>query len=152
MLFCAATSFVGMTDAADLLEQSFQQARQNEYVPNLGNTKNAVGNEIFRGGTDVTVDFSEGIDVSSREPLLVRWTKYLLRLTIVISVTMIIYNGIQFIVAAGDEGKISDGRDKLIDVAIGIVLALSSVGLIYLVQSLTKSTISLQSIMPLVML
>jgi len=34
--------------AQDLLEQAFKPAMSNETIINMGNNKNAVGNEVFR--------------------------------------------------------------------------------------------------------
>jgi hypothetical protein len=35
----------------DLLDDAFQPAKELDQVINIGNNKNAVGNEIFRGAT-----------------------------------------------------------------------------------------------------
>jgi hypothetical protein len=120
------------------MEIMFQPAKSYEKIVDLGSTKNAVGNEIFReslqlwanesfwnwcfvneqhinnkiieaqienlwynwdtrtfceeilgGDYDISVFWSE-----KQAPLIVRITKFLLRLTIILSITMILYNGI----------------------------------------------------------
>ena len=41
---------------ADLLDTAFQPSRNLDQVINIGNSKNAVGNEVFRGSTSVIAD------------------------------------------------------------------------------------------------
>lgn len=82
------------------------------------------------------------IGVAQREPLLVRFTKFLLRLTIVLSVTMVIYTGIRYILAAGDEEGMKNARQNLLYIILGILLALMSYGIIILIESIGFSTLS----------
>lgn len=82
------------------------------------------------------------VGVAQREPLLVRFTKFLLRLTIVLSVTMIIYTGIRYILAAGDEEGMKSARQNLVYIILGILLALMSYGIIILIESIGFSTLS----------
>ncbi|MEI7563644.1 MAG: hypothetical protein WCJ39_08695 [bacterium] len=41
------------THAEDLLQQAFSVAQSQETVIDLGNTTNAVGNEVLRQGTNI---------------------------------------------------------------------------------------------------
>ena len=72
---------------------------------NIGNDKQAVGNEVLRSSTTIGVDLTstDPLDVTTQEPLIVRLTKFLLRITIALAVTMVIYTGIRYIWAAGSE-------------------------------------------------
>jgi len=87
---------------SDFLEQVFSPSKSQQQVINLWNDKTAVGREVLNPSMNVDIELWQNpdIDVSTREPLLVRFTKFLLRLTIVLSVTMIIYTGIRYILAA----------------------------------------------------
>ena len=51
IMFC--TSF---SRSKDFLEQAFEPSKSHEQVVDLGNNKNAVGNEIFREGTEINLD------------------------------------------------------------------------------------------------
>lgn len=55
LVFGAVGLFSSSTFALDLLEQSFQQSKQYDTVVDIGNNKNAVGNELIRGGTEVNL-------------------------------------------------------------------------------------------------
>lgn len=45
----------GSALALDLLEQSYQQSKQYDTVVDMGNNKNAVGNDLIRGGTNINL-------------------------------------------------------------------------------------------------
>lgn len=44
-----------MSFAQDLLEQSFQQSKVYDTVVDIGNNKNAVGNDVTRGGMTINI-------------------------------------------------------------------------------------------------
>jgi succinate dehydrogenase/fumarate reductase cytochrome b subunit len=50
LVFCFLNIYLEI-HAEDLLEQAFAPAKTYNTVTNLGNTKNAVGNEVFRTAT-----------------------------------------------------------------------------------------------------
>lgn len=75
-------------------------------------------------------------------PLIVRITKFLLRITIVLSITMILYNGILRVVESAKGGDVKDAKNNIIYIVWGILLALSSVALINLISSLTLSSLN----------
>jgi hypothetical protein len=81
----------------DILDTAFQPSKNLDQVINIGNNKNAVGNEVFRGSTDVDVSLSNGISTTQRAPLLVRITQTLLRLTIALSIPVLIWIGVKVI-------------------------------------------------------
>lgn len=126
---------------SDFLEQVFSPSKSQQQVINLGNDKTSVGREVLNPSTTVQVGI-DGAQVAQREPLLVRFTKFLLRLTIVLSVTMVIYAGIRYILAAWEEEGMKNARQDLIYIIIGILLALMSYGIIILIESIGFSTLS----------
>ena len=125
--------------AQDLMEKAFLQARTLQYVSNLGNTKDAVGNQVFQGSTNIS-----RTGASQQDSMLVRWTRLALRLMIAIAISMVIYNGIKLIQSSGDAKAMDSATGNLKNVIIGIVLALSSVSIIYLMESITKTTLAPQ--------
>jgi hypothetical protein len=81
------------------------------------------------------------IGLQSRPPLIVRFTKFLLRILVVLATTMTIYNGIRYMAAAGWEDA-SSARQDLIYIAMGLIIALASLAIINLVNSITIGTIN----------
>jgi len=109
-------------------------------VINIGNSKQAVGNEVLRSSTTIQFWWQWDIIVE-REPLLVRITKFLLRITIVLSISMTIYAGIRYMLAWSEEGT-KNARQNLIYIVWGILLAMMSYGIIILLQSITFSSLA----------
>jgi hypothetical protein len=74
--------------------------------------------------------------------LIVRITQFLLSITIMLSITFTIYQGVRYILSWASLADEGDARTKLFNIVRWIVIALSSVMLIFLVQSLTISSIT----------
>ena len=127
----------------DLLQQAFETANSHELLIDLGNTKEAVGNEVLREGQNVTISFDEGISVETitRPPLIVRIAKFLLRMTVVLSVTMILYNGVYYIIEASKGWDVKEASNNLIYVVVGVLLALFSLAIINLISSISISSL-----------
>ncbi|MDR2540335.1 MAG: hypothetical protein LBD11_00730 [Candidatus Peribacteria bacterium] len=79
--------------------------------------------------------------LSKKESLLVKITKTFLMLTIVLSVTMIILNGIAYITKTGNGEDPKKLIWNLLYIALGILLALFSVVIINLMRSVGESTL-----------
>ena len=75
------------------------------------------------------------VEVNKKVPLLSEVIRFFLTFTIVISVTMIIYNGILYIVKSGGGKDPNDVRDNLLYLVIGILVALMSISIVTLFQS-----------------
>jgi uncharacterized membrane protein YwzB len=71
---------------------------------------------------------------------MVRIAKLLLRITIALSVTFIIYQAIKYAMAMNNESDQSATQQKLINIIIGIAIALGSLSIILLLQSFTINT------------
>lgn len=79
--------------------------------------------------------------VTTQAPLIVRIAKRMLRLTIVLSITMVIYNGIMYIVESAKGGDVKDATKNLWLIVWWILVALLSLGIINLISSITISTL-----------
>jgi len=158
--------------ADDLLETAFQDAIANENIIMLGNNKNAVGNEVFREGQDIqktdtslrikktcfkdNVEYKvaneaqcttigwirKRFDLKTRPPLMVRIAKFLLRITVALAITMVLYNAVMY-VAESMKGsdKVTKATNNLLYVGGGLILALSSVAIINLISSISISSL-----------
>lgn len=97
---------------------------------------NSFCEDVLWGDMDTSV-----LDSEKQAPLIVRITKFLLRLTIVLAITMVLYNGILWIVESAKWGDVKDAKDNIIYIVWGILLALSSVALVNLISSITLSSL-----------
>jgi len=63
-------------------------------------------------------------------------------MTMILSITFVIYQGIRYILSGASRADEGDARQKLINIARGIAIALSSVSMIFLAQSISISTVT----------
>jgi hypothetical protein len=117
------------------MQQAFCMANRKQTIIDAGNTKTAVGNEFIKGSTNISITGKLKVGISHQDSIIIRITRFLLMLTIVLAVTMIILNGMQYIIKSGSGEDPSKIRSNLIYVVVGIVLALFSVVLINLLRS-----------------
>ena len=82
-------------------------------------------------------------DGESTQPLLVRIVKFLLRWTMILAIPMIMVAWILYMLAAGEEAKQKKAKTMIINVIAGILLALMSLSIVYLVLTVTKNSIAL---------
>jgi hypothetical protein len=127
----------------DILDDAFQPAKNLKQVINIWNNKNAVGNEIFRGSTEINWISLKGVDTSERAPLLVRITQTLLRITIALSIPVLIWIGVKVIKSWLSTWDIKWAFKEVSWVLLWLALALSAVGIIYLIQSIAIQSLSL---------
>ena len=76
-------------------------------------------------------------------PLLVRITQTLLRLTIALSIPVLLWIGVKVIRTWLSGGSIQDSIKEISWVLIGLALALSAIGIIYLIQSIATKSLPL---------
>lgn len=84
------------------MEQVFSPAIQQESIvggESIGTTKRSVGKYILKEGTTINIGGSDA-GIHKRQSLIIQITKFLLIMTMVLAVTMIIYNGIMYVVKA----------------------------------------------------
>ncbi len=127
----------------DLLDDAFQPSKNLDHVINIWNNKNAVWNEIFRGSTNIDGVSLNGIQTSENAPLLVRITQTLLRLTIALSIPVLIWIGLKLIKNGMSGWDIKEGLKEVSWVIIWLMLALSAVGIIYLIQSIATQSLNI---------
>ena len=81
--------------------------------------------------------------ITQQEPLLIRIAKWFLRITIVLSITMVIYNGVGYIVESAKWGEVKNATKNIALIVGGVLLALFSLVIINLLRSLTLSSLTL---------
>lgn len=137
VFLCPLFSFFSFA-SNDFMDVIFQPSKNLDHVIDIGNNKNAVGNEVFRWKTTFII----GQWFVTEAPLLVRITQTLLRLTIALSVPVIIFVGVKIIKNSVSGGSIKDSIKELSGILLWLALALSAMGIIYLIQSLAIRSLS----------
>lgn len=108
------------------MQQAFCVSVKNGTQIDMGNTREAVGNAVMKDWIQMDVSLKSGITTKKRSSLIVRTSKSLLMITIVLSVTMVIICGIKWIVKSGNGEDTASVRKDIIGVIVGILLALLS--------------------------
>ena len=107
----------------------------------INNTIQWAADQIKGMINDIAWHTEDIIGVSKNESLIIRITQFILTLTIVLAVTMVIINGIQYITKSANGEDPSKTRWNLFYLAIGLLLALFSVVIINLFRSVGESTL-----------
>ena len=141
VLFLWVFSFFHVAYWQDILQTIFQPSHENDTVLNFWSTKKSVWSNLLRPSSTATVS-SSGLDFYVKEPLLVRWAKFLLRITVALSVSMILYNSIVYIVNIWQwkDRLWTDAQKDLIYVWVWLLVALSSVAIIEILSSIAYTT------------
>lgn len=79
--------------------------------------------------------------LTSEPPLIVRIAKFMLRMTMVLSVTMVIFNGVMRIIESSKGGEVKDAKKNITLIIVGILISLMSLGIINLISSITVSSL-----------
>ncbi len=115
----------------------------NEHITNLGTQKSAMGY------TWTDRDFCQTIlgwdynttALQTEAPLIVRIAKFFLRITMVLAVTMVIFNGIMRIIESAKWAEVKDAKKNITLIVVGILIALMSLWIINLISSITVSSL-----------
>ncbi len=93
--------------------------------------------------SDVEADdlFKNAWNSAGGESILTRTARFMLRLAVILAIPLLIYSGIKIMLALGDSGKLNTALKEAGMVALGVLIALLSVAIIYLITSLTRSSL-----------
>ena len=120
--------------ADDLLKQLIEPAQQTDTVINLGENVKTVWNNIIGWSTEISIDW-----IGNNWSLIVRITRFILILTIALAVTMILYNWFLYIVQSWKWEDWKKHITNVMRIVIWILIALFSVVIINLIQSIPKT-------------
>ena len=101
-----------------------------------------VGSYVLREGNEISLSLDKWLEKKRRPSLLVQFSKFLLRLTIILSITMVIYNGVMYVVKASKGENPKEIYSNILYIVFGILLGLSSVIIIRLVSSIWQTTLT----------
>lgn len=117
--------------ASDLLWQVMTPARSTENIIDLWENINTVWNKVVKWSTEVWIEW-----VRSGGSLIVKVTRLILILTIALSVTMILYNWMIYIIQTWQGKEWKSLMKNVLFIVVGIFVSLFSVVIINLIQSI----------------
>lgn len=122
----------------DIMSEVFQPAKEKQGVIYIWDDKQTVWHSLLRKSSW----YSFWSWFYQEAPLIVKIVYIILRITVVLSITMIIFYGIKFMlqVFGWSELKSATAKKDLINVLIWLLIAMFSITAITLVTSLAKST------------
>ena len=82
------------------------------------------------------------LSINTEEPLIVRIVKFILKMTVVLSVTMVIFYGVKFMVQVikWSDLKSASAKNDIINLIIWLLIALFSITAVELIVSIPKSS------------
>ena len=122
----------------DLMWQLIEPAYLQETIISNGKNVNTVWDNILMWGTEVDISL-DGVDANEKPSMIVKITKFLLVLTITLAVTMILYNGMIYIIQVWQGKDSKDLTKNIAYIVIWILIALFSVVIITLIQSIPST-------------
>jgi hypothetical protein len=122
----------------DIMSEVFQPAKEKQGVIYIWDDKQTVWHSLLRKSSW----YSFWNWFYQEAPLIVKIVYIILRITVVLSITMIIFYGIKFMIQVFNwsELKSATAKKDLINVLIWLLIAMFSITAITLVTSLAKST------------
>lgn len=118
----------------DFLREVTQEARNNETI------LDQEANDVFDDSTSLNLTPWEDI-IQKNESILVKTTRFMVRIAILFGVPMLIWSGIKISMSLGDEGQLKQNLIEILYVWVGIVIALLAVMIIYIIASATRGSL-----------
>ena len=133
LTFLALPLFFGSVSAArDLLDNLMAPTRNYATTIDLWDTEQEVWESVFHNDW-VEIDIGEwfGDSVS----IIAKFTRLLLSLVVALSITMILVNGMKYIIETGQWKEGKDLVKNIVYIVIGILVSLFSITIITIIQS-----------------
>ncbi len=100
----------------------------------------ADADDMFDSKIDIWWSLDGELDIAWS--VFVRATRFMMQAAVLLAVPMLIFTGLKLAFSMGDETKMKEALKQIWRVAAGVVLALMSVMIIFLVSALMQSSIS----------
>ena len=123
--------FVNAAD--DLLRQMMQPAVEEKITIDIWKNVNRAWQNVFEGWTVV------GGKIQRRPSLIVKITRFILTLVVALSVTMILYNGMVYIIQTWQWKEWKSLVKNVVYIVIWILVSLFSITIITLLQSVSTT-------------
>ncbi len=115
------------------LREITQDARNNQTI------LDQEANDVFDDSISLVLDPKNPIQ--KNESILVKTTRFMVRIAILFGVPMLIWSGIKISMSLGDEGQLKQNLIEILYVWAGIVIALLAVMIIYIIASATRGSL-----------
>ncbi len=129
------------SNSEDFLNQAFSPSVNNDLVVWQGlvwNTKEWVWNFLLNWGVEIS-----RWGATKKDSFVVSLTKFIVRFTLILAITMIIYNWIMFVVKSTKWEAPKDVLKNIIYIIVWVLLALASVVIIRLAGSVGTSSLEM---------
>lgn len=137
LFFAGLTLSTSVLAVDDWLKDAYFESHNNQQDPYSADAE--AGDLFYTTNSDM---ISDAFGIKENDSILVRFARFLLRLVVILAIPMIIIAGLKVIWSRGDEGKMKDALKQIGYVTIGILLALASVMIIFLITALTRSSLN----------
>lgn len=127
-----------ISNAGDLLWQIMKPSYDHDTIITIWENVDTVWNAIIKWPTKVNTT-THGTNWSKNNSIIVQITKILLSLVIALSITMILYNGMKYIIQTWQWSDSKWSTKNIIYIVVGILIALFSVVIITIIQSVPKT-------------
>ena len=130
------------SNSNDLLDQAFDISINADNVAWGGmvwRDKEWVWNFLLQWWTEITIWWWS----SHKDSFVVSVARFLVRFTLVLAITMIIYNWIMYIIKSSKGESSKDTLKNLIYIIIGVLLALTSIVIVRLASSVGKTSLDM---------
>lgn len=129
-------SFSGAVN--DLLWQAINPTYENKNISQVWKNVDKVWNAVIKWWTEVKA-WPDWVSVKGSDSIIVKVTSLLLSLTIALAVTMILYNGMMYIVKTWQWKDWKDLTKNVAYIVVWILIALFSVVIITIIRSVPKT-------------
>lgn len=137
VVFLFGNSFVEALQPKDRLKEAYKQSHQIVSEPYSSDLE---ADDIFQESNALNIG-GPNAGFWLNDNVVVRFSRFLMRMAIVIAVAMLIFTGIKVALALGDSGKMWEALKDAWIVLVGVFLVLASVAIVYLVSSLMRGSL-----------
>lgn len=128
----------------DIMSDVFQPSQKN--IIYIWNKKDDVWKTVLQEKTSATIGYNgnwRGVSTETNDSLIVRIVKFILKMTVVLSVTMVIFYSAKFLIQVfnWNDLKSATAKKDIINLIIWLLIALLSVVIVELVISIPKSSL-----------
>lgn len=140
LTFFVSTFFLWWVSYSDLLRQTFNPAIQTDNIIDMWENRDRVWKIFFEWSYEVGVDvWSGGVYHQKKPSIIVKVTRLLLIIVITLSVTMILYNWMIYIVQTWQWKESKNLVKNIVYIVIWIIISLFSAVIITIIQSVPKT-------------
>ena len=123
----------------DLMQQIMEKADQYWTTIHVASTTKGVWKDVFVGWTRPLDPLNEWLGFKKVPSIIVKVTRLLLSLVVALSVTMILYNWLTYIIQTWQWKEWKNLVKNVVYIVIWIILSLFSITIITILQSVSKS-------------